>query len=63
MPEITAADDLLPLISSDDAISTRLKEFVQDKEAFSANTWRQLLSVMRICFRWAADNARSFLPM
>ncbi|WP_342755474.1 tyrosine-type recombinase/integrase [Pantoea sp. MBD-2R] len=63
MPEITAADDLLPLISSDDAISARLKEFVQDKEAFSANTWRQLLSVMRICFRWAADNSRSFLPM
>lgn len=44
-------------------ITEQLKQFVQDKEAFSPNTWRQLLSVMRICSQWAEDNQRSFLPM
>lgn len=44
-------------------IAERLRQFVQDKEAFSPNTWRQLLSVMRICNRWSEDNQRSFLPM
>jgi len=44
-------------------LSARLREFVQDKDAFSPNTWRQLLSVMRICARWSQEHARSFLPM
>jgi len=44
-------------------ITERLRQFVQDKEAFSPNTWRQLISVMRICNRWSEDNQRSFLPM
>lgn len=44
-------------------ITAQLKQFVQDKEAFSPNTWRQLLSVMRICNQWAQDHQRSFLPM
>jgi len=44
-------------------IAERLRQFVQDKEAFSHNTWRQLLSVMRICNQWSEENQRSFLPM
>ncbi|WLS81171.1 tyrosine-type recombinase/integrase (plasmid) [Erwinia pyri] len=55
---------LATLGSNGDAdIRERLKEFVQDREAFSPNTWRQLLSVMRICSRWADENQRTFLPM
>lgn len=55
----------LPLhaLSADADISARLAEFVRDKDAFSPNTWRQLLSVMRICFSWSQQNGRSFLPM
>ncbi|WP_380178544.1 tyrosine-type recombinase/integrase [Kalamiella sp. sgz302252] len=63
MQQLTAADAFLPTISADKEITQRLKEFVQDKEAFSANTWRQLLSVMRICWQWATENQRPFLPM
>lgn len=44
-------------------IAERLRQFVQDKEAFSPNTWRQLISVMRICHQWSEDNQRTFLPM
>lgn len=44
-------------------IADRLREFVQDREAFSDNTWRQLLSVMRICADWAQQHSRTFLPM
>jgi len=44
-------------------LTAQLQQFVQDKEAFSPNTWRQLLSVMRICSQWAEDNQRRFLPM
>ncbi|WP_017345732.1 tyrosine-type recombinase/integrase [Pantoea sp. A4] len=47
----------------DEDLAARLREFVQDREAFSDNTWRQLLSVMRICGAWAQKNGRSFLPM
>lgn len=59
--------ELLPLtpltVDRNSDITERLRQFVQDKEAFSPNTWRQLLSVMRICNRWSEDNQRSFLPM
>lgn len=44
-------------------INERLQEFVKDKEAFSASTWRQLLSVMRQCLKWANANGRTFLPL
>jgi len=63
MDQLTQAETFLPTLSADEDIAQRLKEFVQDKEAFSDNTWRQLLSVMRICWRWAAENQRPFLPM
>ncbi|MEI2264538.1 tyrosine-type recombinase/integrase [Erwinia sp. CGal63] len=63
MDQLTQAETFLPILSADEDIAKRLKEFVQDKEAFSDNTWRQLLSVMRICWRWAAENQRPFLPM
>ena len=36
---------------------------MQNREAFSGNTWNQLLSVMRIGSRWAEENQRQFLPM
>lgn len=59
--------ELVPLtpltVDRNSDITERLRQFVQDKEAFSPNTWRQLLSVMRICNRWSEDNQRSFLPM
>lgn len=63
MDQLTQAETFLPTLSADEDIAQRLMEFVQDKEAFSDNTWRQLLSVMRICWRWAAENQRPFLPM
>jgi len=53
---------LLTVVDESD-IADRLREFIQDKEAFSENTWNQLLSVMRICGAWAKENGRSFLPM
>ncbi|MFZ4214707.1 tyrosine-type recombinase/integrase [Pantoea endophytica] len=49
--------------SADDDITARLAAFVRHREAFSPNTWRQLLSVMRICWRWSQENQRTFLPM
>lgn len=57
-----SSSTLLSVIDESD-IADRLREFVQDKEAFSENTWNQLLSVMRICGTWAKENDRSFLPM
>lgn len=53
---------LLTIVDDKD-IADRLREFVQDKEAFSENTWNQLISVMRICGTWAKENGRNFLPM
>lgn len=49
--------------SSGDDLTAKLAAFVRHREAFSQNTWRQLLSVMRICWRWSQENQRSFLPM
>ncbi|MDU6441253.1 MAG: tyrosine-type recombinase/integrase [Pantoea sp.] len=46
-----------------DDLTAKLTAFVRHREAFSPNTWRQLLSVMRICWRWSQENHRSFLPM
>lgn len=46
-----------------DDLTAKLAAFVRHREAFSPNTWRQLLSVMRICWRWSQENRRSFLPM
>ncbi|WP_312239711.1 tyrosine-type recombinase/integrase [Pantoea sp.] len=63
MAEIISSESLLPVLETDEDITARLRAFVQDKDAFSPNTWRQLLSVMRICYRWAAEYGRSFLPM
>ncbi|KTR90936.1 tyrosine-type recombinase/integrase [Pantoea dispersa] len=61
LPGITASPALMHSIDED--IAERLREFVSDKEAFSDNTWRQLLSVMRIGSRWATEHGRQFLPM
>ncbi|WP_350262672.1 tyrosine-type recombinase/integrase (plasmid) [Pantoea sp. BJ2] len=49
--------------SAGDNLNAKLAAFVRRREAFSLNTWRQLLSVMRICWRWSQDKRRSFLPM
>ncbi|ROR15162.1 phage integrase family protein [Erwinia sp. JUb26] len=49
--------------TTDDAMRATLEEFVEDKDAFSPNTWRQLFSVMRICYRWAEENGRTFFPL
>ncbi|KQN55630.1 MULTISPECIES: tyrosine-type recombinase/integrase [unclassified Erwinia] len=46
-----------------DDLRARLEAFVEDKDAFSPNTWRQLMSVMRISLRWAEQNGRQFFPM
>jgi integrase len=63
MGKLTPIPQALPAIQAEEDVLARLKEFVQDKEAFSPNTWRQLMSVMRICHKWSAENGRSFLPM
>lgn len=63
MNEISGLTGLLPGSAPDEDISSKLAAFVRHREAFSPNTWRQLLSVMRICWRWSQENQRSFLPM
>lgn len=63
MDGLITSNALVPLSSSDDDLAQRLREFVQDKEAFAPNTWRQLMSVMRVCHRWASANNRTLLPM
>lgn len=63
MTELIASNALLLLSQAEEDLAQRLREFVQDKEAFAPNTWRQLLSVMRVCQRWAQANNRTLLPM
>lgn len=63
MTEIIQKAVPLPVSIADDDVADQLRAFVQDREAFSPNTWRQLLSVMRICHRWATEYGRRFLPM
>ncbi len=69
-PERIKMDDFRPHLPVSDAqlpsqadVVAQLQAFVQDREAFSDNTWRQLLSVMRICSGWANEHGRAFLPM
>ena len=63
MDGLITSNALVPLSPSDDDLAQRLREFVQDKEAFAPNTWRQLMSVMRVCHRWASANNLTLLPM
>ena len=63
MTKITLPDTALPALAANDDVATQLRAFVQDREAFSPNTWRQLLSVMRVCQQWALAHGRRFLPM
>lgn len=69
-PERIKMDDFRPHLPVSDAqlpsqadVVAQLQAFVQDRKAFSDNTWRQLLSVMRICAGWAKEYGRTFLPM
>ncbi|MDV5142100.1 MULTISPECIES: tyrosine-type recombinase/integrase [Yersiniaceae] len=63
MAEMIQMQGVMPILSVDEDIAAQLRAFVQDKDAFSPNTWRQLLSVMRSCCRWAQAHQRTFLPM
>lgn len=63
MTGIDRLSNMLPASAVEEDVAERLRAFVRDREAFSPNTWRQLLSVMRVCYRWAADSGRGFLPM
>lgn len=63
MKDTPGFTDLVTSGTSDDDLTAKLAAFVQHREAFSPNTWRQLLSVMRSCWRWSQENRRSFLPM
>lgn len=54
---------IIAAIQDDSGIAARLREFVQDRDAFSSNTWSQLMSVMAVCWRWSRQHQRSFLPM
>lgn len=63
MTEMVQGANLLTGLSAEEDVAARLREFVQDRDAFSSNTWTQLLSVMTVCWRWAKNNQRSFLPM
>lgn len=62
MTGLTRCAGLMQL-SVDEEITQRLHELVKDKDAFSPNTWKQLLSVMRLSLRWSKENGRTFLPM
>ncbi|GME39935.1 MULTISPECIES: hypothetical protein [unclassified Pantoea] len=63
MNDISGFTGMILSGSAGDDLTAELAAFVRHREAFSANTWRQLLSVMRIYWRWSQENRRSFLPM
>lgn len=63
MTEFVQKSSQILTFPAESDIAARLQEFVQDREAFSANTWSQLMSVMAVCWRWSQENQRSFLPM
>ena len=63
MSELSGFNGVALSGGADDDLTAKLAAFVRHREAFSPNTWRQLLSVMRICWRWPPDNRRSFLPL
>lgn len=63
MTKKVPSTDLLTGLAHEEDVAARLLEFVQDRDAFSANTWTQLMSVMSVCWRWSRENQRSFLPM
>lgn len=63
MNDISVFTGLTAGETPDDELTRKLEAFVRHRDAFSPNTWRQLLSVMRICWRWSQENRRSFLPM
>ena len=58
-----ATIDLINVLVPEEDVAARLHEFVQDRDAFSPNTWTQLLSVMSVCWKWSRENQRKFLPM
>ncbi|MCL1031413.1 tyrosine-type recombinase/integrase [Serratia silvae] len=62
MENLNGLNSLIALDAQDD-ISARLRELVRDKGAFAANTWEQLISVMRIVAAWAKKEGRIFFPM
>lgn len=63
MAGIKKVGGFIDIFNSTEDFHQRLRNFVRDKEAFSPNTWKQLLCVMRVSYRWANDNGRNFLPM
>lgn len=63
MAGMSKSGGLMTVFNGDEDFVLRLRNFVKDKEAFSENTWRQLLSVMRLAHRWSDENGRTFLPM
>jgi len=63
MTEILNKNALASSLQSDPDLLAKLREFVQDKEAFSPNTWSQLKSVMTVCWHWTQIHQRSFIPM
>ncbi|MDL4916154.1 MAG: tyrosine-type recombinase/integrase [Enterobacterales bacterium endosymbiont of Blomia tropicalis] len=63
MTEIIQTGGIVAFHGADEDLANRLEAFVQERDAFSPNTWRQLLSVMRISWRWTQENDRNFLPM
>lgn len=63
MTEMTTFSGLSVSFGDQEDIAARLEAFIRHRDAFSPNTWRQLLSVMRVCWRWTQVNQRPFLPM
>lgn len=56
MNDISAFSGLARGGTVNDDLNARLAAFVRHREALSTNTWRQLLSVMWICWRCAQEN-------
>ncbi|MCZ4061181.1 tyrosine-type recombinase/integrase [Pantoea sp. LMR881] len=63
MGGISKRGNVLTTFNNSEDLALRLRNFIKDKDAYSENTWKQLLSVMRVCNRWAMEYGRSFLPM
>lgn len=47
----------------DAEITRSLKNFIEDKEAYADNTWRQLMHVFRTWARWCWDHGYPYLPI
>lgn len=62
MPTSDTTLTCLTTVSADQSLETKLLQLVHDKDAFSPNTWRNMLSAMRIWGVFAARHGYPWYP-